>query len=361
MEPKKIAIIGHGRIGQTIKKYLEDRGHEVSAFDAKSQPGVTLIPDDADYTDFKKLLERYDGVVAATPYHMNLRIAEAAISTGTAYFDLTEDVQVADSIRESARLGPSSSAKNNFVWVAPQCGLAPGAVSMIANHLTTKLDDVLNVEIRVGALPMSANNRMKYYLTWSSEGLVNEYCNPCQALINGIDSTVQPLEGYEQVVINGDEYEAFNTSGGIGTLIQTLPTNHPSIHNVNYKTLRYKGHRDLIHFTLHDLGFGENKEALVELFNQEVPHVTNDVVVIFIQVTGYHNGELKAETYCRKLYGDGDVTAIQLTTACGICAVIEYWATHDWSDTTTPYIITPESIPHEDLVDNPFWHIYKND
>jgi saccharopine dehydrogenase-like NADP-dependent oxidoreductase len=113
-----------------------------------------------------------------------------------------------------------------------------------------------------------------------------------------------------------------------------------------------------MNFVLNDLGLAANREKLVDILNQNVPHITNDVVVIYIQVVGYQQGVLKAETYCRKIYGDEKVTAIQKTTACGICAVVEHWATNDWSE-SEPHLFFSEDISQGDLIGNPFWKIYE--
>ncbi len=351
---KKIAIMGYGRIGQTIKMFLSQQGYTVDAFDIKPHGDAKpLDPNDASSAYFKTILEPYDAVVTATPYQLNVAIAEAAIATGTAYFDLTEDIEVADKIREAA------ITHGGYSWIMSQCGLAPGAVNMIAHDLTTRFEYITDLNIRVGALPITANNKMKYYLTWSSEGLVNEYCNPCEALIDGELTKLRPLEGLENLVIDGAEYEAFNTSGGIGTLINTLLSKGVSVKNANYKTIRYKGHRDLMHFLLDDLSLAKNQKVLVDIFNREIPQVTDDVVVIYISAAGYRHASLRAINYCRKIYGEGGVTAIQRTTASGVCAAVHYWATNEWSHENGPIILAPENIPFDQLDKNPFWDVYR--
>lgn len=351
---KRIAVMGYGRIGKTIELFLSQQGYIVDAFDVNPHgTAKQLDPNDVSSTYFKTILEPYDAVVTATPYQLNVAIAEAAIVAGTAYFDLTEDIKVADEIRDLASTYVGSS------WVMPQCGLAPGAVNMIAHDLTTRFDYVTDLNIRVGALPITANNKMKYYLTWSSEGLVNEYCNPCEALIDGELTKLRPLEGLENLVIDGAEYEAFNTSGGIGTLINSLLSKGVNIKNANYKTIRYKGHRDLMHFLLDDLSLAKNQKVLVDIFNKEIPQVTDDVVVIYISAAGYRHGTLRAINYCRKIYGENGVTAIQRTTAAGVCAAVHYWASKDWSSEKGPVILAPEDIPFDELNKNPFWSVYR--
>ena len=84
------------------------------------------------------------------------------------------------------------------------CGA--GAINIIGASLIASLDSVRSLEMRVGALPLSANNEMKYYLSWSSAGLINEYLQPCDALYQGEAIKTLPLEGLEQIVIDGVTY-----------------------------------------------------------------------------------------------------------------------------------------------------------
>src|SRR3546814_14275284 len=81
---------------------------------------------------------------------------------------------------------------------------------------------------------------LKYNLTWSTDGLINEYCNPCEAIYEGEQIEVMPLEGLESFSLDGIDYEAFNTSGGLGTLCDTLAGR---VKSLNYKTVRYPGDR----------------------------------------------------------------------------------------------------------------------
>lgn len=353
---KNIAIIGYGRIGQAIDYYLRKEGYAVSAYDITPQPGVVQIDEDASVEEFEKILAAHDAVVCATPYYMNLTIADAAKNMGVAYFDLTEDVSIADQI--------DTWALENGDWIAvPQCGLAPGAVSIIAAQLLEDFEFVMDLNIRVGALPVTANNRLKYHLTWSSEGLVNEYINQCLAVVDGNVVWLNPLEGLETVSIDGTEYEAFNTSGGIGSLIYSLNDGKEfdvQIRNANYKTIRYKGHCELMKFLLDDMGMSTDPGMLVDLLDENVGHTLNDVVVIYVQVRGYEKGNSKTLTqreYCKKIYGDEQCTAIQKTTANGVCAVIDHWAKGKFPDMVG--IRAPQQIKSGDLDDNPFWKVYE--
>ena len=119
-------------------------------------------------------MDGMDAVVSAAPFIANPQIAETAAECGVHYFDLTEDVKVTQFVKELAE-----DADTAFV---PQCGVAPGFVSLAGVHIIKQFDEIDQLTLRVGALPDQPNNRLKYNLTWSTEGLVNEYLHPCESL-----------------------------------------------------------------------------------------------------------------------------------------------------------------------------------
>jgi saccharopine dehydrogenase-like NADP-dependent oxidoreductase len=206
----------------------------------------------------------------------------------------------------------------------PQCGLAPGFVSVVGNDLTRGFDRLDRVYMRVGALPQFPTNALKYNLTWSTDGLINEYCNPCEAIVDGRLAEVPALEELEEFSLDGVAYEAFNTSGGLGTLCETLGGR---VETLNYKTVRYPGHRDIVKILVRDLRLGMRRDVLRDVFEAAIPVTTQDVVLVFVTVTGYKEGRLLQETFVRKIYGKRvngrALSAIQLTTAAGLCAMVD--------------------------------------
>ena len=58
---------------------------------------------------------------------------------------------------------------------------------------------------------------------------------------------VMPLEGAEKLTIEGESYEAFNTSGGCATMCETYEN---KVENLSYKTIRYPGHLNHMKFYL---------------------------------------------------------------------------------------------------------------
>src|SRR5690606_2185475 len=206
----------------------------------------------------------------------------------------------------------------------PQCGLAPGFISIAANELMTHFDSVRAVKLRVGALPQHPNNVLKYSLTWSTEGLINEYGNPCQALVDGRMVEVAPLEGLEEIEIDGTLYEAFNTSGGLGSLAETRGGGCESM---NYKTIRYPGHCAQMRLLMNDLKLNHDRGTLKRILENAVPQTLQDVVIVYVAVTGTQDGELREENYVNKIYPQviaGRLwSAIQVTTAAGIASVVD--------------------------------------
>jgi saccharopine dehydrogenase-like NADP-dependent oxidoreductase len=268
--------------------------------------------------ELERALQGQECVISALSYHHNPLVAEAALKAGASYFDLTEDVETTRHIREiAARAAPGQ------VFM-PQCGLAPGFVSVAARELTRRFDRLDRVFMRVGALPQFPSNALKYNLTWSTDGLINEYCNPCEAIHRGKRIEVLALEGLEQFSIDGIRYEAFNTSGGLGTLCETLDG---QVSELNYKTIRYQGHREYAWFLVNELRLGDQRKLFKELLERAIPITFQDVVVIFCTVSGYRDGQLVQVTDARKIYNDTllgeNWSAIQITTAAGVCTMID--------------------------------------
>ena len=247
----KLTLVGAGKIGQAIVQLLSSASEfEVTVIDRDEAALAPLrFPRrarlEADITDPIALAANVDGqdmVMSAAPYHATSIIATAARNAGAHYFDLTEDV---DSTRVVKNLAIDSTSA-----LVPQCGLAPGFVSIAAADLARSFDDIRSISMRVGALPQFPTNAFKYNLTWSTDGLINEYCNPCEAIVDGKMLEVLPLEELEAFSLDGVDYEAFNTSGGLGTLCETLLG---EVETLNYKTVRYPGHHDAIKTLITDL------------------------------------------------------------------------------------------------------------
>jgi len=319
-----IAVIGGGKIGELVIALLA-RQYRVSVYDLdlrRAEAGASGGAAEAaqlDVNDEKALLRALEDkslVINCCPHYCNLPIARAACQAGVSYLDLSEDVETGNRIEEMARDAP-----NYFV---PRCGIAPGFIQIVASHIMQDYETVEKAHLRVGALPENPTNALKYNLTWSTDGLINEYGNPCEALVKGRLQTLEPLEGYERLIIDGVEYEAFNTSGGLGTLASSM---EGKVQDLNYKTIRYLGHRDLMKFLLFDLKLNEYRTILKQILESAVPTTQQDRVVALVSVVGAKQGLLTQQTYA-KTVRHGELcgrrrSAIQIITASSVASVAD--------------------------------------
>lgn len=355
---KDVVVLGAGKIGSTIADFLAGSGdyrvvvadHAQAALDnldtrADVQRSVVDI---ADSEALEQLMKGRFAVLSAAPYHLTTRIANAAAATGAAYFDLTEDVASTRHVKSLARTAPG-------VFM-PQCGLAPGFISIVAADLCRRFDSLQDVRLRVGALPEFPSNTLGYNLTWSTDGVINEYCEPCEAIADGQLRETPALEECETFSLDGVTYEAFNTSGGLGTLCETL---QGRVRNLNYRTIRYPGHAAVMKTLLNDLGLRHRREVLKDIFEQALPATLQDVVIVFVTVSGLRDGRLVQETYSRKIYGrtiNGVArSAIQITTAAGICAVLDMLAQ---GALPSSGFLLQEDVPLDAFLANRFGGLY---
>lgn len=325
---RQILLLGSGIIGRTIARFLVGTGdYKVRVGDVDQQSLArlkervdveTVRVDASNPAELDAALVGCDAVISALSFHFNVGVAQAAARVGCSYFDLTEDVETSRAVREVAQ-----KAKPGQIFM-PQCGLAPGFISIVAHHLAKSFDRLDTVYMRVGALPLFPTNALKYNLTWSTDGLINEYCNPCEVIYDGRRIDVLPLEGLEEFSLDGVRYEAFNTSGGLGTLCETLDGR---VRELNYKTVRYIGHRYLMHVLVNELRLCDRRNILKDILEDSVPVTFQDVVVTFCTVTGKKGDQLVQISDARKTYHqqiDGENwSAIQVTTAAGMCTVVD--------------------------------------
>jgi saccharopine dehydrogenase-like NADP-dependent oxidoreductase len=320
-----ILVVGAGKIGATIASMLQETGdysvtvadRSPAALAAVAREGVgTTGLDLDDAAAVGAALRGHHAVLSAAPYSLTATIARAARGAGVHYFDLTEDVATTRMVKELAKDAPTA-----FV---PQCGLAPGFIAIVAHDIARRFDSLDTVRLRVGALPQFPSNALSYNLTWSTDGVINEYIERCEAIVDGQLREVPALEELEEFSLDGTRYEAFNTSGGLGTLCETLKG---QVRNLNYKTIRYPGHCALMRVLLNDLQLRRRREVLKDILENALPATLQDVVIVFVTVTGQRDGRHVQETFARSLYGREVAgtarTAIQVTTAAGICAMLD--------------------------------------
>ncbi|WP_069300452.1 saccharopine dehydrogenase C-terminal domain-containing protein [Neptunicoccus sediminis] len=317
---KTIAVLGLGKIGTLAAELLHDAGFTVIAHDLRMNnrelPFEVRATDVQDDAAIKSAFNEVDAVLSCLPYHLNAKLARAALAANIHYFDLTEDVPTTKAILEMS--------KSSNRLMAPQCGLAPGFIGIVGADLIARLDDCRSCKMRVGALPQNPTGLMGYSFNWSPEGVVNEYLNDCEVLENGEIKSVSAMEWMEKHYINGVELEAFTTSGGLGTMCETYLGRVP---NMDYKTMRYPGHAAQMNFFFHELLMRERRKEAGEILVNAKPPVRDDVVYVHAAAEGWRGADLAREEFVRaykpRELAGSTRTAIAWTTTCSVVAVME--------------------------------------
>ena len=316
---KNIAVVGLGKVGSLVATLLSEN-FTVTGIDQR-QPADAMPFDIAtgnvtDAAFIKQTLTGKDAVVSCLPYSLNLPIAQAAFELGIHYFDLTEDVPTTAAIREMAKTSKGA--------MVPQCGLAPGFIGIVGANLYNRFTQLRDVELRVGALPKYPNGQMAYSFTWSPAGVINEYINDAEVIHNGVRKMVSSLDGLEMINIEGRDFEAFTTSGGLGTMCETL---EGKVDTLNYKTIRYPGHCQLMKFFLYELLMKNDRELSEKILTEAKPPVREDVVYVYAVVEGWQGDNLAREEFYNAYHPitiqGKEWRAISWTTAASVAAVVE--------------------------------------
>lgn len=359
----KILVAGAGKIGSLVAGLLAECGdYEVIVADKSYEHSdcsrlnnVTgLVLQECDVSDtsaVSQLIQEHkvEAVISCLPYFLNVQMAEVAAELKVHYFDLTEDTTVTSKVK--------SLAENSSQGFIPQCGLAPGFVSVVANSFMKRFDEVETVKLRVGALPQNSSNSLFYALTWSTDGLINQYGNPCHAILNYDRILLTPLAGLEHVQIDGWSYEAFNTSGGLGSLAELWDG---KVKNLTYKTLRYPGHCEKMRILMEELKLNDDRDTLKSILERAIPKTEHDVVLIYVSVTGKKNGEYLEHDFVKKVYPQELVgkkwSAIQVTTASACCATFDMFFQ---AEQRPQGFIYQESYSLNDFLNNRFAACYR--
>lgn len=262
-----------------------------------TDPRVSVVKADVGNTDeLAYLMSGSDVVISCVTYKFNYDLSKAAMEAGASFCDLggNEDI-----VRKQFLL--DEMAREKGVAIIPDCGLAPGLVSMLAASACDELDEVETIKLRVGGLPVEPKQPLAYALFFSTEGLINEYVEDATVIRDGRLLRVPSLVDLEDLEFPQPfgTMEAFNTSGGVSTLPETLGA---KVRDLDYKTIRYPGHCEKIKL-LKDLGLMDSnpiklqhenvapRTVLAALLEQKLPREEPDVVLVRVEVTGKKSGE----------------------------------------------------------------------
>jgi lysine 6-dehydrogenase len=331
----KYTIIGAGMMGSAAAYDIatHNPGDEIILADiniqqaksAAAQIGPNVQPVRIDVNNSKEVVKQIQGsgaVISAVSYSVNFQMAKAAIEAGVPMCDLGGNNEVVEK-----QMTLDTAAKEKGVTIVPNCGLAPGLINILAMEGAKEFEQIDSIHLRVGGLPQHPRPPLYYQIVFSVDGLINEYVEKATVIHDGELQLLEPLSGLEDIQFPEPfgTLEAFNTSGGLSTLTQILAG---KVKNLDYKTIRYKGHCEKFK-TLLDLGFATNEPMMVggsvktnreffaDLLRKKLDHGDKDVVLARATLTGKTKETGKSLVYeCIDYYDDAaKMTAMMRTTA----------------------------------------------
>ena len=363
-----VVIFGIGQMGTVIAYAMSKLGHDLTLVDVSKEAFSSadrLIDKPLNKkavmnleSDAPDIIKGQDLVISALPYHKTEAVAKVAIELSVPYCDLGGRVDVSANINQFAE-------EAAFPFVLTDLGLAPGLVNILAEWGYDSLGGADEIKMMVGGLPdRSTTNQLKYMVTWSIDGLLNEYRDACEVLSNGNIELVPGMEGLEKVNLkqHEDEFEAFYTSGGAAHTIKTMQER--GVKNCSYKTLRYKGHRDIVRFLIRECELPD--ECIGRIFTHGCSPVSynegyrfsgriKDIAIVKCLV---RNGD----TYWDKEFvipSDDTFTAMQRSTAFSLAAAADLIASGE-IDLSTRRTADRKSHPTLSYADIPFKKFAEN-
>ena len=329
----KILVLGAGRMGHgavfdLVRNSPGVDGVTVADADlAKAKtiaegftgkPVAAVAFEAANETAAVELMRGHDSVISCVNYWYNVPLSRAAIAAGSNFCDLGGNNTIVDQ-----QLALDAEARDAGISIIPDCGLAPGMVSILAMHGTAQFDEVEEIHIRVGGLPQKPEPPLDYQLVFSVEGLINEYIEPARVIRGGKIVEVESMTEIEEIAFDGfPPLEAFQTSGGTSTLPETF---RADIRELDYKTIRYAGHCAKFKAMI-DLGLCSSEEvatsdgsfvprrAFGKLLELNLPADGPDYVLVRVDVVGDGGKRFRMDIVDRQDEVNG-VSAMMRTTA----------------------------------------------
>ncbi|KAA0958927.1 saccharopine dehydrogenase family protein [Planococcus kocurii] len=341
----KIVVLGAGLMGKQAARdlvadeavervFLADRNTaQAEAF--KVQLGNNKLEvfelDASDDEALSAAISKGDIVINALFYTFNEKVAATALKCGVHSVDLGGHIGGAT----DAVLEMHDEAQRKGVTLIPDLGVAPGMINILAGYGASKLDQVSDIRLFVGGIPVHPEPPLEYNHVFSLEGVFDHYTDKSHVIREGKLLEVESLSEIEHVKFEDfGELEAFHTSGGTSTLTDTFS----DINSLEYKTLRYKGHAEKVKLLV-DLGL-TNRTKTVTVDGSEIKlrsvlkavlePITElgdkqDAVVLRVMVSGIKAGEEIRYEYNMVTIKDPEtgVTAMARATAFTISVVAQ--------------------------------------
>lgn len=306
----KFLVLGAGQMGYAVvydlirspqveKVFLADQNVErlnevMSGFaDDRIVPCATDV---SNFDEVVSLMTGCDVAISCVTYRYNFELAKAALEAGTSFVDLGGNDEIV-----ARELLLDEFARERGVVIMPDCGLAPGLVSVLTAAATDGMEELYEIRIRVGGLPVEPVGPLNYSLVFSVEGLINEYIEEASVILEGRHARIPSLSNVEEIEFPKPfgVLEAFTTSGGVSTLTKTF---EGKVQHLDYKTIRYPGHCAAV-AAMAAIGLMESshieidgcriapRKLLERLISERLPRNEQDVVLLRVTVTGMKDGK----------------------------------------------------------------------
>lgn len=223
-----LADVKVGSLPPFLERYQSDPRLEVRRLDARDESAVLAA------------MEAADACMNALPYYFNLDISALAIRAGVHYADLGGNTDIV-----FGQLDMEEQARERGVSLVPDCGLAPGTGNILAAHGIRALEEPKRVRIFVGGLPQDPEPPLNYQVVYSLEGVLDYYTTLAWIVRDGEPRQIEPLSELERVDFPDPvgALEAFHTGGGLSV----MPWEYEGrLDSMEYKTLRYPGHAEIM-------------------------------------------------------------------------------------------------------------------
>jgi lysine 6-dehydrogenase len=282
-------------------------------------------------------LRGLDAAIGAVSYKLNLELTSAALEAGTDWCDLGGNTSVV-----LGQLALDKQAKKAGVRIVPDCGEAPGLASNLMAYAMSLLDEPQDLVLYDGGLPLHPTPPWNYRLTFSMDGLTNEYAGGSTYVRDGKTVEVRSFDPDEYEMVDlGDPVgtvEAFST-GGASTTPWTLGKRLRSMRN---KVIRYPGHvavwkgfMDAGLFSEEPVRVGSVDVVPRELFHALIePQIraddtVDDIVVAHVVVTGLKDGRPARSIVDMRVVRDHELgfSAMEETTGWHAAIVAHLMAT----------------------------------
>ncbi|MGD2201277.1 MAG: saccharopine dehydrogenase family protein [Candidatus Bathyarchaeota archaeon] len=258
----KVIVLGSGKIGSVIAQdfsethpdaqlTLSDINKERAKQAAEGIPGASWTTvNTSEHDQLVEKMAEYDMALGALPGEFGYKALQGALEA---------DVDMVDvSFTPENPLSLDKAAKERGVTLIPDCGVAPGLSNLLVGYSASRLEKVREAHIMVGGIPETPVPPLGYTITWSAEGLIDEYVRDVTIIEGGKPVRVPALSGLEEIDFPGvGKLEAFYTDG-LRTLAETIP----EAKSMWEKTLRYPGHVEKVRL-LRELGFFDDETVTV--------------------------------------------------------------------------------------------------